>query len=408
MGLRHGIRYVSRHAAALLLAGAFAAESTACTAQAKAKIHRLDGSSISGAKASNIARKALADAHVTGAQIVVLNAGKQVWSEAFGLRDVANKLPLTPETIMWGASFTKGLFAAYVMTLVDAGYLDLDKPVWNYLGRPLPQFDRYKDLAGDVRWRKITARHLLDHTSGLANYPSLEPDGKMRIHWEPGTRFGYSGEGINLLQFIVEKRMSKPLQPMMQERIFNQLAMTHSSLVWQDSFAQNAANGYDPNGVNLGHQPRTNARAAASMDTTAEDMGRFLTGLLSGRVMTANAQNQMLQPQIPITTAHQFPTLVDSKGDEAPRVGLAYGLGWGLLTNTKYGPAFFKEGHGEGAQNYMICFRQHNDCMVILTNSENGELAFRPLLEKILGDTVTPWEWESYTPAAIAESRKHP
>ncbi len=392
-----------RAAAALLLALTL----THCRAQAKGRFRRLDGSSLSSAKASGIARKALADAHVTGAQIVVLNAGKVVWSEAFGLRDVAARLPMTPDTVMQGASFTKSIFAAFVMTLVDAGYLDLDKPVWNYLGKPLPQFDRYKDLAGDVRWRKITARHLLDHTSGLANFASLEPDGKLRIHWEPGSRFGYSGEGINLLQFVVEKRMGKPLQEMMNERIFNQLGMAHTSLVWQEGLARNTAIGYDPSGTNLGHPHRTNARAAGSMDTSGEDIGRFLSGLFSGRIMTANAQNQMLQPQIPITAAHQFPTLADSHSEEGPRVGLAYGLGWGLLTATRFGPAFFKEGHGEGAQNYMICFRQHSDCMVLLTNSENGESAFRTLLEKILGDTVTPWEWESYTPAAIAESRKH-
>jgi len=56
----------------------------------------------------------------------------------------------------------------------------------------------------------------------------------------------------------------------------------------------------------------------------------------------------------------------------------------------------------------MICFEKQKSCMILLTNSDNGELAFRPLLEAILGDTVTPWEWESYTPALIEQSRKHP
>jgi hypothetical protein len=96
---------------------------------------------------------------------------------------------------------------------------------------------------------------------------------------------------------------------------------------------------------------------------------------------------------------------VEGLGTEAPAVGLAYGVGWGLLTKTKYGPAFFKEGHGDGAQNYMICFERREACMILLTNSDNGELAFRALLEKILGDTVTPWEWEGYTPEYIEASR---
>ena len=391
----------------LACAGAWLICGGAAGAQGKARIHRLDGSTISGLKATSIARRALTDAHVTGAQIAVLNGGKVVWSDAFGLRDVAGKQPMTLDTVMWGASLTKSVFACYVMTLVDAGMIDLDKPVWQYLGKPLPQFDRYKDLAGDVRWRKITARHLLSHTSGLANYPQLEPDHKMRIHWEPGTRYGYSGEGMNLLQLVVEARMHKPLQELMAERIFGQLGMTRTSLVWQDSFASNIANGYDPQGVTLGPVHRATAKAASSMVTTIVDMGTFLEGLMSGRVMSAKAQADMFRPQVAINTLHQFPTLVDTKGTEGQAVGLSYGLGWGLLAGTKFGPAFFKEGHGDGAQNYMICFRQRGDCMVILTNSENGEAVFRTLLEKILGDTVTPWEWEGYTPMGIALSRQN-
>ena len=400
-------KYGTRGWVGLGLATALLAMNGTAVAQSKARIRRLDGTTLTGGKAAEIARQALAQNHVTGAEIAVLNGGKVVWTEEFGLRDVAGKLPMTPETVMWGASLTKGVFGAYVMTLVDAGFIELDKPVWQYLGKPLPQFDKYKDLAGDVRWRRITTRHLLSHTSGLANFAALEPDGKMRLHWEPGTRFGYSGEGLNLLQMVVEQRMGKPLGELMRERIFAPLGMTRTAMVWQDGFAANVANGYDPQGVNLGHNHRISAKGAGSMDTTVGDMGRFVEGLLSGRVVSAKAMAEMLRPQILITSLHQFPTLSNDKGDEGSRVGLSYGLGWGLLSATKYGPAFFKEGHGEGAENYMICFREKGDCMIVMTNSENGELAFRTLFERILGDTVTPWEWEGYTPGGVAESRKN-
>ena len=115
----------------------------------------------------------------------------------------------------------------------------------------------------------------------------------------------------------------------------------------------------------------------------------------------------MLAPVVKIRSLHQFRLAADEpEGTEGPAVGLAYGVGWGLLTRTRFGPAFFKEGHGDGAQNYLICFERRQACMILLTNSDNGELAFRPLLETILGDTVTPWEWEGYTPAYIEESRK--
>ena len=269
-------------------------------AQAKARIRRLDGSTLSGSKAADIARRTLMDEHVTGAQISILNNGKVVWTDAFGMRDLGAKQSMNPESEMWAASITKGVFASYVMTLVDAGVIDLDKPVWQYLGKPLPQFTRYKDLAGDVRWRRITARHLLSHTSGLANFAFMEPNGKMRIHWEPGTRYGYSGEGMNLLQFVIETKMGKPIQDLMNERIFYPLGMTRTAMVWRDSFAPDVANGYDPKDVNLSHNHRANARAAGSMDTTIVDMGKYLEGLLGGRVVTPRALSEMLRPQIAI------------------------------------------------------------------------------------------------------------
>ncbi len=109
-----------------------------------------------------------------------------------------------------------------------------------------------------------------------------------------------------------------------------------------------------------------------------------------------------------IETQHEFPLAADEgKGQDAEESGLAYGVGWGLLTHTRFGQAFFKEGHGDGAQNYMICFERQRSCMIVLTNSDNGELAFKPLFEIILGDTVTPWEWEGYTPAYIEQSRRN-
>jgi hypothetical protein len=143
------------------------------------------------------------------------------------------------------------------------------------------------------------------------------------------------------------------------------------------------------------------------MTTSAVDLAKFASTLLAGRILKPSTRAEMLRPVLLINTVHEFPSPNDGTGKEAASVGLAYGVGWGLLTHTRFGPAFFKEGHGDGAQNYMICFERQKSCMILLTDSDNGELAFRPLLETILGDTVTPWEWEGYTPAEIEESRKN-
>src|SRR3954471_2120915 len=121
---------------------------TACsTAAHSPAITRLDGSTITVDNASMLARKTLAANRVTGAQIAVLNAGRLVWSEAFGLRGVNPDLPMQRSTTTWAASITKGLFATYVMTLVERGEFDLDRPVAQQLDNALNAYEPYKDIA---------------------------------------------------------------------------------------------------------------------------------------------------------------------------------------------------------------------------------------------------------------------
>src|SRR5579863_10633371 len=120
----------------------------------------------------------------------------------------------TTDTIMYGASLTKTVFAYTVMGLVDQGKLRLDTPIKDDLDNPLPaygpdpvfpdKYGPYKDLAADPRWEKITPRMCLNHSTGFSNFWFIEPDQKLRIHFDPGTSFSYSGEGFILLQFVIE------------------------------------------------------------------------------------------------------------------------------------------------------------------------------------------------------------
>ncbi len=375
-------------------------------------IRRLDGSHITIPRAEELARRTLAENHVTGAQIAVLNNGHLVWAESFGIRTLDPRQPMQNTTTTWAASITKSVFATYVMQLAERGELSLDTSIAQMLPQPFYTYPACRcsevtsELIRDPRWLQMTPRMLLSHTSGLANFSSMEPDKKMHLHFAPGTRYAYSGDGINLLQFIVEQRMHKPLEELMQEAIFAPLHMDHTGLVYRDSFASDIADRFDENEKFISQTRRNLARAAGSMTTSATDLATFLTALFENRLLRQATLNRMLTPAITITTEHQFPTLDETRGAEANSVGLAYGLGWGLLTRTPYGPAFFKEGHGDGGQDYLVCFDRTRDCMILLTNSDNGELAFRPLLEGILGDTATPWKWEGYNREAILASRE--
>jgi CubicO group peptidase (beta-lactamase class C family) len=375
-------------------------------------IRRLDGSRISAAAASKLARETLAAQHVTGAQLAVVDRGKLVWSEAFGLRGVEPDLPMQPTTTTWAASITKGLFATYVMQLVERGQFDLDQPLAKQLPKPLDQYEPYREkatlLVQDPQWQRVTPRMVLAHTSGLLNFAFLEPDQKMRIHFAPGSRYGYSGEGMNLLQFVIEQQQGKPLETLMQEAFFTPLGMTRTGLIFRKEFEADIADRFDAAGKFHAKTRRSPARAAGSMTSTAEDLARFASALFAGRILKPATRKAMFTPVHSIRTLHQFAIAANEpEGTEAKETGLAYGIGWGLLTRTRFGRAFFKEGHGDGAQNYMICFERRQACMILLTNSDNGELAFRTLLEGILGDTVTPWEWEGYTPEYIETSRKN-
>jgi CubicO group peptidase (beta-lactamase class C family) len=400
-----------RELAVALVSVIFLVPSIART-QTPESIRRLDGSKISIQDADAFARKTLEDAHVTGAQIAVLNHRRLVWSAAFGLRRRDPALPMDQETTTWAASITKSVFATYVMQLVERKEFNLDQPIATQLEKPLNEYEAYKDSASEIvhdpAWPTVTPRMLLSHSSGLMNFAGMEPDKKMRLHFKPGTQFSYSGEGINLVQFVIEQKKHKPLDELMQEAIFTPLGMTRTGLIYRQEFAADVADRYDRNEKFRSQTKRFPARAAGSMTTSAGDLAKFAAALLDGKIISNSTRAEMLRPVLRITTLHQFairPNEGNSK--EAEDVGLAYGIGWGLLIHTRYGPAFFKEGHGDGAQNYMICFERGKSCMIMLTNSDNGELAFRPLLEKILGDNVTPWEWEGYTPEYIEQSRKN-
>jgi CubicO group peptidase (beta-lactamase class C family) len=360
-------------------------------------IQRLDGSTISPAQIDTTVARLMKAAEVTGAGIAIFNDGKIAYLKAYGFRDTEKSLPLTVDSVMTAASFSKVAFAYLVMQLVEEGKLDLDKPVYQYFPKPLPEYPSYRDLANDPLYKKITARMLLSHTSGFPNFRWINDDKKLNINFEPGSRYAYSGEGIELLQFVVETIANQPLQELMQAKVFQPLGMTRTSMVWQDRFESNYANGYDEYGRSIGPERRPKADAAGSMQTTPRDFAQFLLAVMNGKGLQPKTRELMLSPQIQILAKHQFPTMENIATDENKAIRLSYGLGWGLYW-TPYGKAFFKEGHDVGWRNYTVVFDQSKTGLLIMTNSANGEAMFKELIETLLKNSYTPIEWEGYTP----------
>jgi len=361
-------------------------------------VTRLDGRKLSPRQVDAVVHRSMEAAHVTGVGIAIWDGGKVLYLEAYGVRDASKRLPLTPDSVMTAASLTKATFATMVMQLVHEHVIELDKPVYEYLPKPLPEYDAYKDLADDPRYRQITMRMLLDHTSGFPNWRWLVDDKKLKIYFTPGSRFAYSGEGIDLAQLIVETVTKQSISELMKERIFKPLGMTRTSMVSEEQFEDNHANRFDEQEHALGLEQRHRGDAAGSMQTTLRDYARFVQAVLESSILDKKDRETMLKPQIKIFSKHEFPTLSSETTTENRTIHLSYGLGWGLYW-TPFGKAFFKEGHDAGWRHYVVCFDQPRTGMLIMTNSSNGEDIYSRLLEKLLGDTFTPLEWEGFKPS---------
>lgn len=202
------------------------------------------------------------------------------------------------ETLFQVASVSKWITAWGVMTLVEAGKLDLDAPVATYLTRwtlPESEFDN----------SKVTVRRLLSHMAGLtdglgyagfatgAKVQSLEESltraadaspgkgGEVRVGFPPGTKWRYSGGGYTLLQLVIEEASGENFESYMRRAVFQPLGMDRSTYAVDPDNLSNVAPLYDADGEEAPHRQFT-ALAAACFYTTASDMTRFIQAHLTG------------------------------------------------------------------------------------------------------------------------------
>ncbi len=375
---------------------------SACSTQ----IERLDNSSISAAKLTGEINRLTSAAHVTGMVLVVFNDDKPVYEKAFGYKNADTKEPLQINTEFYGASLSKSVFSILVMKLVEEGVLDLDKPLQEYLPKPIYDYppvtprawhEDYSSLKDDSLYHKITARMCLDHTTGFPNWRFFVDDQKLRVLTEPGSRYSYSGEGMVYLQVVLEKMLGVPLDSMMHREIFKPLGMKTSSYTWQPRFEKDFCYGHDSAQKVLPKDKDNAARAPSTLETTPEDYTRFLTAVMKNTIISEKTRDEMFTPQISIRSINQFGpfSLKDSTLNDS--IELSYGLGWGLY-KTPYGWGAFKEGHGDGFQHYSVIFPEKKMGILIMCNSDNGESIFKELLQTAIGDVYMPWKWENYIP----------
>lgn len=355
--------------------------------------------------AESLIRAAVSSGDVKGLALAVIEDGKIRTVRSYGHRNAEGQA-LQTGTVMYGASLTKAVFAYTVMQLVDEGKVDLDASIATLLDRPLPDYPKdsrygpWQDLRGDERWRALTPRLLLSHRSGFGNFAFLEPDGKLRFHFDPGSRYGYSGEGLILLQFVLEQgRLKLDLGQEMQRRVFDRFGMTMTGMKWRADFALNLADGVTEARRWVPHDPRSRVRAAGSMDTTIDDFARFAAGLARGDGLSSKSRAEMTRPQAPITIASQFPTLQPELPVAQRRADLATGIGV-VVFDGPQGRGYFKGGHDDQTGNTMVCVERRRACVVLLSNDVMAERLYPAIVRRVLGETGVPFTWEYGAKAA--------
>ena len=350
--------------------------------------------------------KLMADTGARGLALAIIDGGQVRYVQAYGVRNAAGD-PLRTDTIMYGASLTKTVFAYTVLQLVDRGKLALDTPLAAYLDKPLPDYDPeaiypdkygpYRDLAGDPRWKNITARNALTHSTGFRNFWWDEPDQKLRIHFDPGSRYSYSGEGMILLQFVIEngrkdRGLGLDLGALTQAN-FDRLGMARTSLVWRPDLRPNLADGFTDQGKAVPHDERSKVRAAGSMDTTIADLAKFFAALTRHDGLSAAFYAEMVKPQLHIGTAHQFPNLAPELPAARQRKDLFAGLGV-VTFDGPQGRGFFKGGHDNQTGNMLVCVERAKRCVLLLSNDVRAEAGYAGLIDSVLGTTGVPLDWE--------------
>lgn len=364
------------------------------------------GKGMPAKKVDAAVRAVMAKTGAKGMAIAIIDGGRVDYVQSYGVRDKAGA-PLRTDTVMYAASLTKTVFAYHVLQLVDQGKLALDTPLADYLDKPLTDYDTnaiypdkygpYHDLTGDPRWKAITARHVLTHSTGFANFWFIEPDQKLRIHFDPGSQFSYSGEGMSLLQFVIENgRKDRGLGVdlgALTQATFDRLGMTRSSLKWRPDFRPNLADGFNDRGDSIEHDERSKVRVAGSMDTSIADLAKFVAALVRHDGLSAAAYREMLGPSLHIATEHLFPNFAPSLPAERQRKDLYAGLGV-VTFDGPQGKGFFKGGHDGQTANTLVCIEKSAKCVLILSNDVRAEAGFADLVTAVLGETGVPFDWE--------------
>lgn len=334
-------------------------------------LKNVNGNQIAISKIDAFVKKQMDSLNIPGLSIAFVNDDETVYHKFYGVKNTDTQEKVTEETQFDAASTSKSVFSFFVLKMVDDGILDLDTPLYRYL--------EYPDISHDGRYKKITARMVLSHTSGFPNWRFLDeegnydPNAKIRIDFEHGTQFQYSGEGYKYLAMVVSHLLDieeNQLQDVIEKEVFTPLQMEHSSFVWNDYLETHRAHGHlngKPNEGWASSGKSPNFNAAASLQTEAGEFSNFLKALINRKGLSDNSFEQMLSVQ------SVSPATKTSKEHK-------YGLGI-IVEPSRYGTLYMHGGDNLSSTAQYLFNQKHKSGYVFFTNSEHKKTLQKNLMQ---------------------------
>ena len=321
-------------------------------------------------------------ADVPGLSIAVIRRRKVSWHGNFGVKSRKSSIPVDDTTVFEAASLSKPVFAYAVLKLVEQGRIGLDTPLTRYLPKPY--------IENDPRLEKITARVVLSHRTGFPNWRG--DDNRLTIHFTPGERFSYSGEGFIYLQRAVEQIEGKPLNDVMNTLVFTPLGMTSSSYVWRPDFDELTATGHDSEGIPQDLWKPKEAGAASTLNTTARDYALFVAAIVNGVGLKPATFHEMETPQIAVDP--ECTNCTERTPKELSKA-IFWGLGWGIQKNGRE-TSLWHWGDNGSFKCFVVANPARQSAVLLFTNSENG-LAIAPaIVRDATGDSSPAFSWIKY------------
>lgn len=308
----------------------------------------------------DIVNAEMARQRIPGAAIAVVKDGKIVKQAGYGMANLEHQVAVTPDTVFQSGSMGKQFTAALVLLLADDGKLGLDDPISRHLPATPPA------------WKKITVRHLLNHTSGLRdpddiiklnqNYTDaqLQRAGSgLPLQWAPGTKWAYSNFGYQLLGIICTRVGGKHYGEQLRERLFAPTGMQARIISERDIVPHRAA-GYDViDGAYKNQEwvsPTLNTTADGSLYLTVRDLAKWHIALDGEQPLGASLKRAMWT-----STA-----LKDGSTK-------AYGFGW--ETSPTLGRAsVWHDGAWQGFTTQGTRFVDEKLAVVVLTNRSETDI----------------------------------